>query len=627
MPPKKSHKKWRNPPRTVKQAYEDPASIEIPSRDGLTLDRTSRLTPEDLDILKGINPTFKKHLDKLQELRARRKQIAAQRQGGFDPRNPLKFIVNTLGWKPTPNALALGWKYPVTPQQLRLLASVVENKRTAVTSGHAVGKTKILAAIVLWCLFSMEDTIVVTTATSWTQVEIQLWAEIRDAFRSAKVQLPGKLLTTELSISDKWFAIGMSTDNATRFQGLHSKRVVVVFDEATGVREELWEAAESMIQRSSDRFIAVGNPTQPQSRFHRACLSGLWNVIRFDAREHPNVMYDDPEIIPGAVTREWVNDRLEEYGGEDSPLFQARVAGIWPTQGEHTLIPAGAIEEAQLWDERKKEKGSITITAEEREGSVLGADVAGEGSDLFPCTEIYARRSRILWAVHHRDIMESVGRLVRTIREREGRVQFICIDDTAIGLGVSSRLLELQRFASNDPVRMKDDPLVKARIIRVNFASAAELHMKDRCHSIKDQLWWQLAEDLKKGLRGLPTEKELASLHLPKGNSLVAQLAAPIYELDSKGRIKVWDKRHDNVEKTKSLPAKSPDLAHSLMLANHAYRKMRPSMAEPEAPARTILEVRQRDWVRHVRELQAPKEKSDDINQLFDSMNPFEDFY
>src|SRR5687768_5618967 len=109
----------------------------------------------------------------------------------------------------------------------------------------------------------------------------------------------------------------------------------------------------------------------------------------------------------------------------------------------------------------------------------------------------------------HNDVMDTTGRIVRSIRDRNGRVKYLAIDDTGIGNGVSSRLFELQRWAEQDGGH-NNDPLVKCRIIPVNFGARPQDHVEHKYVRMKDQLWWQLREDLQKDLIGLPTDAELA---------------------------------------------------------------------------------------------------------------------
>lgn len=593
---------------------------------------------DQLEILGQVYPNLKKKLELLRTLQAKSLLIEAGNALGRSATEPVKFFTNVLGWRPTDTARRYGYKLPITPDQKLVCDSVVHHARTAVPAGHGVGKTRIAAGIVLWFLNTVKDSIVVTTASTWAQVEAQLWREIRDSHRNAKFPLPGKLLETELRIADRWFALGLSTDDPTRFRGFHSKRVLIVFDEATGVREDLWDEAESMILGPNDRFLAIGNPTDSGSRFKKACDSGLWNVIRLDSRNHPNVIHNDPGIIPGAVSATYVKDRLEEYGSEDSPLFQARVAGIWPHQGQYNLISLAWIAAAQRWDETKAKKaleeavarevealedsddgpnykpgrsmqrssGAPSLITHRNKGAALGLDIAGEGSDLVVCTEIRDARAKILWWTVHRDLMETTGRIVRTIRDGAGLYRAVAIDDTGIGNGVSSRLLELQRWAKGENRKTNLDALALCAIHRVNFAHSPSSGQEERFHRIKDELWWDLREILRVGNIGLPTEAELRAAAFPKGVSLESQLVAPIYNQDSRGRLHVWDKRVDGKELTKHLPSRSPDVAHSLILARRAWKTLRTEPIMLEA-AKNPVEVFRRMFRDKIASYRKPK--------------------
>jgi hypothetical protein len=74
---------------------------------------------------------------------------------------------------------------------------------------------------------------------------------------------------------------------------------------------------------------------------------------------------------------------------------------------------------------------------------------------------------------------------------------------------------------------------------------------------------------------------------------VVAQLTAPIYMQTATGKINVLDKR-DGREDTKTLPTKSPDFAHSLILACWAWQFLR-NDKRPE-PAKTTQEIRAREF-------------------------------
>lgn len=311
------------------------------------------LDSRDIEALKQLRPDLAKRLDLLSSLRAKRVQLEAARHSKTSSQDWVYFIHHILGWKPTQAALIHGYKDAITPDQKRVVLSVQKNRKTAVPAGHGVGKTKIASAIALAFLHGGEDRVVVTTAPNWALVEAQLWRQIRSSVHLSKIPLQGRLLETEIKIRDLWYAIGLSTDNSSAFQGFHGPGgTMIIFDEATGVREELWDAAESMVLGPNDRMLAIGNPTSVASRFYVVCQSPVWNVVHLDGRNHPNVVKSDSLIIPGAITKEYVEDSLEEYGGEESPVFRSRVAGLFPTGARDSLFTLDMIEDAMAWDEK-----------------------------------------------------------------------------------------------------------------------------------------------------------------------------------------------------------------------------------------------------------------------------------
>lgn len=551
------------------------------------------ISDEMLTALARLHPGYEKKVAFLRNIRAQRLQLEAKLSGGYSFRSPVLFAQKILGLRPSETARSLGYKYGLAPDSVAVLESIRDHPRTAVPAGHGCGKTHSAAVAVLWYLNSRQDTIVVTTAPTWTLVEAQLWKEIRDLHRSARTPLPGRLLETQLKISDKHFAIGISTDDHSRFQGFHGRGgTLIILDEATGVREELWDSAESMVVGPYDRILAIGNPTDPSSRFKRVCDSGRYNVLRLDSENHPNVKHKNPLVIPGAVTYEWVKDRLDEYGSRDSPLFRSRVSGFWPAQGQDTLIPLTLIIRAQSYSQRQSSRDDREKSIRQKRGGSLGLDISGFGEDLCVCTYCEDNVFTILWWHRHVELMETVGRIVRTLEDFRGDIRALAIDDTGIGNGVSSRLLEVQSHARRgaitvhspnslvEPLLLKPSDasrgsLFACNIIRVNFSQNSRNPTK--FDSIKDEMWWNLRESLQHDLRGLPTDSQLESLSpkLPKGSSMVSQLTSPIYVLDSSGRIKVLDKKTNNSERQKLLPTKSPDIAHSIILAEHAYRTIR----------------------------------------------------
>lgn len=404
----------------------------------------------------------------------------------------------------------------ITPQQSDVIASVAANRRTAVTAGNGLGKTWIAARLALWFLYAHPGAKVVTTAPTWHQVQNLLWRELRVAHSQSRFALGGQLNQTELNLSDEWFAIGLSTNDPTRFQGIHAPRVMVIFDEATGVAPCIWEASEGVAVGQEDRFLAIGNPTDPTSEFKRKDDSGLWNVIRLNCEEHPNVTTGDI-VVPGAVTREWVEERQLEYGGRETGLYRARVRGLWPEEGDDVLIPLRLVEAAQArWTEPSGKLISV------------GCDVARYGQDETVIFQIFEGGivSRPITR-HGQNLMETAGQLLAMNAPALG------VDDAGLGGGVTDRLRE------------QGIPVTPC----IGGSAARE---EKKFVNARAEMWWALREALQAGDISLPDDRKLA-----------ADLTCVKFSYDSRGRIKLESK-----DEIKKRLGRSPDRGDALSIGN-----------------------------------------------------------
>ena len=215
-------------------------------------------------------------------------------------------------------------------KQREILKALRRNKRVAVRSCHGVGKTATAATAVLD--FMTEGPCrVITTAPTWSQVEQLLWREI--AVRHSKIpggkDAFGKLFKSSLEVRSDWFAMGLSTDKPERFQGHHAPRMMLVVDEASGVDEAIYEAAEGFLTADEARVLLIGNPTRPAGTFYKAFQkeSG-WYTVHMSAFDAPcftgeKVSEDAQRAL---ITQEWVQDAKQQWG-EDSAAYKIRVLG------------------------------------------------------------------------------------------------------------------------------------------------------------------------------------------------------------------------------------------------------------------------------------------------------------
>ncbi len=407
----------------------------------------------------------------------------------------------------------------ITPDQERVVRSVLEHRRTAAPSGHGVGKTLIAAALALWFLFTRFGAKVISTAPTWFQVEMLLWREINRLHAGARIPLGGKPTATQIDLGAEWFAVGLSTDEPTRFQGIHAPAVLVIFDEATGVDPGIWDSSEGIAVSPDDRFLALGNPTDPSSRFKSVCDSGDWNVVEISSENHPNVL-ERRIVIPGAATHEWVQERLKKYGGRDSDEYRFRVLGKWPKAGSNVLIPTSLVEDAAArWVEPSGRPDAA------------GCDVARYGMDETVIVAIHEGGHPARPETRQgQNTMETAGQL-KALNARRTHV-----DDTGVGGGVTDRLSEQEIPVEGE-----------------NFGERAR--DEERFVNRRTELWWGARDALVTGLVTVPPDP-----------TLIADLTSVRYSFDSKGRVKLESK--DDVKKRLK---RSPDRGDAYALAVAAY--------------------------------------------------------
>lgn len=405
-----------------------------------------------------------------------------------------------------------------------ILNAIAEQRRIIVPSGHGVGKTWLMARVALWFLYCFYPSKVITTAPTWPQVEKLLWSEIKKAYNTSAIPLGGRILSTEIKIDEDWFAVGFSTKGKAserefgtpRFQGYHSENLLVIIDEAPGVEHEIWTSIASLVTATNNKVIAIGNPTSPTGPFYDATKSELWNKVKISCFDHPNVKTNSI-VIEGAVTTEWIEERRKEWG-EDSPLWQTKILGEFPTEGDDTLIPLAWVEACVGLD--------LSREGERK----LGVDVARKGNDKTAFCTIIGQCVEPIEAVNKKDTNYTIGRIGEL--HRENQYDQISVDDTGVGGGVTDGC--------------EDNGM---EVNAINFGERAQ--EEERFENIKAELYWNLREAIRDKLLSLPDDKEL-----------INQLCSIKYDYTRKQRIKIESK--DDMRKR---GFKSPDKADALAIA------------------------------------------------------------
>lgn len=422
------------------------------------------------------------------------------------------------------------WKDVVIWDKLEeIVRSVQNHKRTTVRSGHGVGKSWLMARIALWFLMTHRPAKVITTAPTWPQVEKILWGELRDAISKSRAEFGGRLLQTEYHIRDDTFAVGLSTTEgvasreygATKLQGYHSPNLLVILDEGAGVAPEIWTSATSLITGENNKIVAIGNPASPSGPFYDTFTSPIWNKIHISCYDHPNIK-EQKVLIPGCVTQEWVDERVIEWGGLS--LFEAKVLGNFPDEGEDTLFPLSFVEaavEREVPDARYVD---------------FGVDVARFGDDETICYSRKGEKYKLEFVMKKRATTEVSGAITKLYKDTE-YARALAVDDTGVGGGVTDICRE-----NNLPTR------------GLNFGEKAR--ESEKFFNLKAEIFWNLAQEFRNG-----------TISIPNDPILISQLTSIKFSYTSKEQIKIEGK-----DEMKKRGLKSPDRADALVICYMAGR-------------------------------------------------------
>jgi hypothetical protein len=445
-------------------------------------------------------------------------------------------------------------------KQDEILRSVEAYRRTLVQSCHEVGKSWLAGRIAAWWLdcWPPGTAFVVTTAPSNPQIKAILWKEIGRAFMRGK--LAGRVNQTEwymkVNGKEELVAFGRKPDDydPAAFQGIHAPRVLVMIDEANGVRGPLHDAADSLIANDDSKVVMIGNPDDPEGEFYEASKPGSgWNVVTVSAFDSPNFT---GEYIPSTVAKQligkvYVEEKRRKWAPHwswtldgskcvppegvnpatdphSNPYWKSKVLGLFPeTTSADGLIPISWVKSAQL------RNLSSTIKDGPNE---LGADIGAGGDSTAIChREGYV--FRIIRSDNDPDTMSQCGKIIEDLRRT--KADCVKIDKIGIGWGVVNRGQELGK-----------------PFIGVNVGEGAtedDENSDDRFLNLKAELWWNVRDLFERGLIDID----------PADDDLAAELLSVRFERRSNGKIKIMDKKRD----TNGKKIASPNRAESLMLA------------------------------------------------------------
>jgi hypothetical protein len=402
--------------------------------------------------------------------------------------------------------------------------SAVRAIRLAVSSGHGIGKSVVVAMLVLWIMSTRPHAQGTVSANTITQLKTKTWAALQ---RWTKLCRTGHWFTINTErmyrngYKDSWFCAPQSSkeQNSEAFAGQHAadSTSFYILDEASAIPESIYQVAEGGLTDGEPMMFLFGNPTRSNGSFYQAVFGSMrhrWNPIVIDSRSS---RFTNKELIG-----EWLTDH-----GENSDFFRVRVRGLPPAASDLQYIDSARVFAAQ-------EREALALADDPL---VAGLDVARGGND--DCV-IRFRRGADARSIppiripgeQARDSMRLVTVAADVLSKDYGgrKVAMLFIDGTGIGGPIADRLVQMG---------------YRDRVLEVQFGAEAP---DPKFANMRAYMWGKCRDWLPRGA-------------IDKDPRLETDLTGPGYHHDKSDRIVLESK-----ESMKKRQVGSPDDGDALCL-------------------------------------------------------------
>jgi hypothetical protein len=300
---------------------------------------------------------------------------------------------------------------------------------------------------------------------------------------------------------------------------------MVICDEASGINDPVYTTLEGALTQEDNWSILIGNMTKNAGYFYESHFhhehSKDWQRLHWNSEDSSN------------VKQSYCQYMATKYG-KKSNVYRIRVLGEAPLDSENTLIPLAWAQQCIGND----------IAVAEDEPLYLGVDVARYGEDK---SIILPRHGLVVnpWKEFHgMNTIDLGGHILERydMLDAEG----LAIDEIGVGAGVT------------DWIHKHGHP----RCFGVNVSAASsDITKYDR---LRDELWVNVRDKCMKGIYSFPDELNIDGIAL--GQELANELAAPHYDFNANGGIKVESKKD-----MKKRGVASPNIADALCLTEYFH--------------------------------------------------------
>lgn len=410
-------------------------------------------------------------------------------------------------------------KWFLSDQQKEGLLAIQNNDRVAIKSGKGPGKTALVVNAVLWFMNCFENPKVLCTAPTYGTLKTALWAELSLWLSRSLVEPIYEITEKSMYLKESpknHFTLLRTAKDAEAAQGAHADNMLIIIDEASGVKEEIFEAFDSTLTGRNNKFVMIGNPTRTSGPFYdvfnNVKLKKRWVTLTFDAEQSPFVKKDQIQYY-------------EEKYGRHHDLFRVMVKGEFPKGSPDAFIELSSVHAAvDRWEEVQS-NGEIEI----------GLDVARFGNDL---TVLYWRHGYKVYpakTLAKSSVVETAQLALDTVEEIRKATGYertirIKVDDSGVGGGVVDIL--------------KTDRSHNIEVVPCNFGGAGNNEYQNEA-----SIMWGNVKSI------------INIIGLPEDQHLIEELSSRRWRLSPSGKI-MLEPKSEYKKEFKS----SPDRADALVL-------------------------------------------------------------
>lgn len=457
--------------------------------------------------------------------------------------NPMAFVRYAFPWR-VPNTPLENFDGPRVWQceiLLEIKRHIAENKnraindllpemfKMAVSSGRGIGKSALVAWLILWVLSTRLGSTVIVSANTEAQLKSVTWGELGkwltmavnghwfeiNSMRLEPSAWLARAVKQDLKIDDTyWYAEAKlwKEENPDAYAGVHNPLgLALFFDEASGIPSSIW--------RVSDGYFTEPEPHRYQFAFSnpRRNTGSFFECFHKD-RNYWRTKQIDSRTVEG--TDKAVYAKIIEQYGEDSDAARVEVMGKFPRQGDQQFISRDVV--AAAFERRVDFDPGAPL--------LMGVDVARFGDDQSVIAWRCGRDSRSHvppWAFYKGMDTNQLSLRVAELAEKY-RPDMILVDGGGVGGGVVDRLKAL-----------------KFRVTEVQFGARAD--DSDAYANKRTEIWARMREWLLVGA-------------LPDVAGLSDDLLGPEYSLREPASTMVLESK----DSMKKRGLASPDYADAL---------------------------------------------------------------